>query len=376
MYCCGPRPYPEGFLPVPEFDKSNFEELTKEINSVYNDLQKLPSRYHSSPVIRAVVVAALIVGIAAGLMGLNGSLAAFPQNFASSIQNLNWNYVGIGAGVCGFLSIGAGVVIRRVKSLDNPLTNSGIGKLSGDSHWQEAYYKQGEDNGFYYPGYIDTSTLNEEGRGEALFYGKKTLFEHYYVSSIVGATTPLHATAAIAYHLVRLVAIPFYILGSMAREAFRDEPIYKDQRRFKLSDIPTQMEFSVKQIVKAPFYATAEFYAALYSFIDPLNGRKLGALIEKDWNNGIDRSDGFWSVNGPQSRDWRPEGGGGPEKLGQNGFYAAGCWTAMARVHFAKIVEGESMTRALHPEKGLIYHFTTIGTLKERHNAAVAQLKG
>lgn len=378
MYCCGPRSYPEGFNPVPsQYDQSRFREQTEVINKTYINLQKLPSGYHARPVVRAVVVAALIVGICVAVMALNGSLTTFPQNFTTWIQNLNWMHVGIGVSVFVVLSIGAGLVIRRVKSLESVLTNSGIGKLSGDSHWQEAYYVR-EDDESYYTGYIDTSTLDENGNGEALFYGNKEVAEHYWISTLVGATTPVHAAAAMAYHIVRLVAIPFYILGSMAREAYTGQKIYEDQRFFEWSDIPKQMGFSVKQIVKAPFYATAQFYAALYSYVDPLNGRKLGSLIEKDWNNGVERSDGFWSVQGPQSPDWRPEGGGGPDRLGQIGFYAAGCWTAMARVHFENGVPlgSVSMRKALHPEKGCNYHVTTVATLKEQHNAAVAQLQG
>ncbi len=375
MNLCCIRSYPEGFNSIPPMEESDrFQDRTQEIRRVQADLQKLPFHYHSKPVLRMTVIAVLVVGISVALMAMNGSLSAFPQNFTAWFQNLNWTYVGIGAGAFVVLSIGAGVVIRRVKSLHNPLTNTGIGKLSGDAHFQEAYYMRKDDCNFYFGGYVDTSTLDASGSGQALFYGKKIFLEHYYVSLVVAATTPAHAAASIAYHIVRLVAIPFYILGSLAREAYRDRPIYEEQRRFELGDISKQMFLSLKQIVKAPFYAAAQFYAALYSFIDPLNGRKLGAAIEKDWNNGVDRSDGYWSVRGPQSSSWLPEGGGGPDKLGKNGFYAAGCWTPMARVQFenGKIVGCESMTRALHPERGREYTITTIDTLRERHNAAVA----
>jgi len=378
MYCCfGSRP--TGFNPVPEISASvatRFHEQTQEINDVQKDLQKLPMKYRSCPAIRAVVVAALIVGICVAVVALNGQLTTFPQNFTAWIQNLNWGYVGIGFAGFVVLSVGAGFVIKRVKSLQNEITGSELGKVSGSDHWQEAYYIRENDDRFYYSGYIDTSTLDAEGNGTAFFYGNKNIAEHYYISSFIAATAPAHAATAIVYNIVRLVWIPFYILGSMAREAWNGEAIYPDQRPFEITDIPKQWWFSVKQIVKAPFYATAQLYAALYSYIDPLNGRKLGAAIERDWNNGIERSDGFWSVRGPQSSDWRLEGGGGPEKLGQNGFYAAGCWTPMGVVRFeeGQIVGGESMSKALHPEKGRNYHITTSDILRARHNAIVAQI--
>lgn len=278
--------------------------------------QQLPSKYTACPFGRAAVIGILIVGVVVALFAMRGDFSMFPQIAFNWLQNLNWTYLGIGFASFFVLSIGAGVVIRRL------VHRQDLGDFSGSAHWEPAYYVREDRPQNYYAGYLDTSTP-----GEALFYGDKECLEHYVISSVVATLALPHAVASMAYHIVRIVTIPFYILGCMA---FQIE--FEGDGRFTFSDIPKQLWFSIQQIVKAPFYGMAHIYAMLYSFLDPLNGRKLGALIEKEWNGDIERHEGFWSVRGPQGI-WRFEGGGGPNGLGRNGFYVAGCHTPMARIN-------------------------------------------
>lgn len=229
--------------------------------------------------------------------------------------------------VYAILFVGAGFVIRRV-------ANKKIGLLRGNDHWKSAFYI---NNGFNIRAYVDISTLDANGSGKAFFYSYKSKMQHYLVSSIITACTTMHAASSVVYNTIRTIVIPFYIMSCLTIEAGRERPLFEGQRFFKWSDIPKEMAKSVLRAVKAPFYATAEIFAALYSLVDPLNGRKLGAAIELDWNEGVPRPEGWWSIHGPQ-KDWKLEGGGGPEKLGRNGFYFAGCWTPMGIVHYK---EGE-----------------------------------
>ncbi len=288
--------------------------------------QREPVKYHAYPALRGLAVTAAIVGIAVAILASNGQLATFPQTAMNWFSNLNMHHVVMGLTGAAILSCGAGIVINRA------VHKEGVGALSGSDHWVSAYYSvQGRRGGA--PGYIDTSRLDATQSGEALYYGYKPMLAHYYVSLVVAALTPLHIVASVAYNVLRAAIIPFYIMGCMAIEKFRGGALFANQRAFEWNDIPKQIDASIRRAVKAPFYGVAQMFAGVFSFIDPLNGRKLGAEIELAWNEGVTRSEGWWSIAGPQSL-WRFEGGGGPETLGRNGFYAAGCWTPMARVTY------------------------------------------
>ncbi len=350
MYFCIKRPLPADF--------GNPSE------DIQNRFHKLPFQYRPCSVLRVTALALLVIGITVAVLASNGQLTAFPGQVAHWLQNLNWTYVG--AGFAGFvvLSIGAAVVIRRAFSLQNRITNQDIGNLTGGAHWVSASIKKNE-NAISFPGYVDTSTLDASQSGKAFFYIQKEVSNEYGVAVMMFALTPLHVGAAMSYNVARAVLIPFYILGCLSIEACLGRALFKEQRRFKWSDISNEIEASLARIVKAPFYGTALMYASLYVLVDPLNGRKLGTQIESDWNEGLTRSEGFWSVGGPQAL-WRPEGGGGPEKLGQNGFFAAGCWAPLAVVTYqnGKIVETTSLSKAIDPTKGHDYILTTESILR------------
>ncbi len=369
MFCfAAPRLYPDGFNPVPDQFLGD-----KRIIEIREDLSKLTPEYSFFQAVKELVdLVVVVMVLSIVVLVLNGPLTFFSQKAFVWLKSFNWTCLKpLAAGFTVLLvassavfSAGAGVVIRRI------IANDAHGKFSGGAHWQATFRDEG------IPGHIDTSTL-VDGTGEAFYYGYKTFGDHFVVSTFVPMLTLPHAAGAVAYHVARAVVIPFYILGCMSVEACIGRPLFRDQRHFHLGDIPKQWVFSIKQIVKAPFYGTAQIFAALYSYVSPLNGRKLGSIIEKEWNNDIDRSDGVWSVRGAQSKYWRPEGGGGPNKLGKNGFYLAGCWTPMGVVHFenSRIVSGESMTRYLHPERGKVYTFTTVDTLRKKHNDLVRELE-
>ncbi|MCH9626610.1 MAG: hypothetical protein S4CHLAM2_02360 [Chlamydiales bacterium] len=350
MYFCIKAPLPADFVNPSEDIQTRFHTL--------------PFQYRPCSVLRVTALALLVIGITVAVLASNGQLAAFPGQVANWFQSLNWAYVGIGFAGFVVLSIGATVVIRRVLSLQNRITDHNIGKMTGGEHWVSASFKRDKDS-FNCPGYIDSSTLDASGSGQAFFYIQKEVSNEYGVATMMFALTPLHVAAAMSYNVARAVLIPFYLLGCLATEACLGKALFEGQRRFEWRDIPGQVEASLERVVKAPFYGMALMYASLYVLVDPLNGRKLGTCIESDWNGGLTRAEGFWSVGGPQAL-WRPEGGGGPEKLGQNGFFAAGCWAPLAVVTYAngKVTQATSLSRAVNPTRGHQYILTTENMLR------------
>ncbi len=95
---------------------------------------------------------------------------------------------------------------------------------------------------------------------------------------------PIYISAVIIYNSLRLLIMPFYILAQIVRERNLENGLYPAERKFSFSDIPKQMALSIGRIIIAPFYGIAMLFASIYSWIDPLNGIKLGSAIEHDWN--------------------------------------------------------------------------------------------
>ncbi len=356
--------FPKGWDPLPQLPQIRTQEMGSKLaliqtnNSTYQE--KMPLEYRSRVALRVTLFVVMIIAITVAILALNQQLTTFPQDFVKWFQNINWVHVELAAIPLVALTGGAVAIIANLKYKQDPLSNQDSGKFSGEDYWESAYYAS-KKHGLY-PGYIDKSTLDEAGNGLAYMYGVKGEQDHYAVSLVVGAFTPVHMVGAIAYNILRLFVIPFYILAA------------KD---LKAKEIVVEWKNSLFRIVKAPFYATAIIFSCLYSFFDPLNGRKLGSYIERDWNEDVSRAEGFWSVRGPQSL-WKFEGGGASGELGKNGFYLAGCWQPIAIVHYqnGKIVSGESLSHAIEEEKGELYEIFDAQNSLEIHQRALADLNG
>lgn len=374
MSCCTLAQLPEGWDSLPTIpDHKMPVELARSLQTNMKLGRGTPGEYQAHVAVRVTVIVLLIIGISVGVMALDGTLATFPESVVRWFQNANWMQVGIGFGVFAVMTAGAVILIYKVQHQKDRHLESASNGFAGDAKWGAALY-QSDKHGFH-PGYLDTSTLDVNGDGYAYMYALKDEQGHYTVSTVVFAITPVHMVAAIAYNVIRLVIIPIYILGCMLFEKCTGESIERD-RPFTATDILWEVGKSLWRIVKAPFYALAFMYAALYSFIDPLNGRKLGSYLERDWNEGVTRAEGYWSVGGPQSL-WLWEGGGTPSGLGRNGFYLAGCWQPIARVQYQNGVRtgGESLSHAVDPSRGQLYTIHTAADMKLRHTNFVSQLR-
>ncbi|MCP5469811.1 MAG: hypothetical protein H7A36_04825 [Chlamydiales bacterium] len=172
------------------------------------------------------------------------------------------------------------------------------GKFTSDDHWQRVIVKGSGslDEAIN----IDLSTLNKEQSGWCLGYIAKDGFAESGGVAFAALETVIPYTALrMAWNGVRTIAAPIYLA-------------WKGRWR----EIPKEVGRSLFSIVRAPFYAIAYTLGALYMYVDPPNGRKLLANIERDWNWGEPCETGCWSVRGRQ-HDF---------DLGlKTPFYALGC---------------------------------------------------
>ncbi len=247
----------------------------------------IPGKYHALPLLRAVLISGVVIG----------ALAYLKKNYPiwQAAQSVSTRYWVIGGATGAILSAGAfGVIYRTIKKTP--------GKFTGSAHWESAAFAADSSEDVT-PIYIDRS-----GGPSASFYLYKNPLEHYVVALNIAASGPAHAAASLAYNVLRIFIVPFFLL---VKE--------RSGRR-----IPGEMLSSFRRAFRAPFYGMAVTYAALYALVDPLNGRKLIGAIEQNWNEGRTRSEGVWLVW--PGRKWRSS----PTET----YYVAGCCTPMGVVEY------------------------------------------
>ncbi|MCC5831799.1 MAG: hypothetical protein JJU12_02005 [Chlamydiales bacterium] len=310
----------------------------------------------------SVLFAFTALSITAFALFCLGNVTTFPQDFVYLFTHLDPTKLIIGAAATLLLIGGAYWVVHRARSKEDPYVNSQI-FLSHNykEHIEEAVFEFKKEGVFYYgETYIDKSTL-KGGNGSAYLYAVKNCGNHYVVSTAVPLATPFYTVCTIAYHAIRTLVIPFWVAANYLVEASLGRPVLGKKERYKLVDIVLEPWKSLKQVVAAPFYSLAFMAAGIYSLINPMGGRVLAAKIERDWNYGATRSEGYWSLGGPQ-RLWNF----GNLELN---FFLAGCWQPIGVVEYkkGKIVEGsgKSLGRAVDERKGNVYLVFSRSELKE-----------
>ncbi|MFN0065708.1 MAG: hypothetical protein ACKVOH_05680 [Chlamydiales bacterium] len=292
--------------------------------------------------IRATLCAILIIGIFVVSCALSKTT---PAEVLKRLKSLAHQQVtlkgGITIAVLSTLGIGSGLIIVKAATRG--------GKYFGNRYAKPIFITDGTITDgtvkirLMQEGYIDTSTLNSQGTGKAFIYANKGTGAHNFISVCMLVTTPIHAAGAVVYNAVRAVAMPLFILLVWIRERLSacrmgedsGYKFHKEGRKFRLADIPKQFALSVWGAVRAPFYGIALMMVTLYSFIDPVGGRKLGARIEWEWNNRVGRYKSDWLTLGFQ-KGFKWEGGGGPDSLGDHAFYIAGCWQPFYKVEVVR----------------------------------------
>lgn len=293
-----------------------------------------------------------ITAIVSYILLCSGHLSGLPQDILRVGQSINYTHLAVGVVVTTVLIAGAAIVIHRARTKQEILRQNGNDQVlmedrgafrNMEKHLLEVHircsaWQKPEE------GYIDLSTL-KNGTGKAYIYGMKACSDHYVVSTAVPLLTPIYMIGVIVYNLLRTAIVPFYILGAM---------LAKQEREFELKDIPSQIQLSLWRVVKAPFFALAFFLSGMYSLVNPMGGRKLASKVEFDWNDGVSRAEGFWSIQGWQSTIARWEGEKDHSSLGRNGYFLAGCWQPMGVVEYqnGKIVKASSLSKAVSSDIG------------------------
>ncbi|MCP5469810.1 MAG: hypothetical protein H7A36_04820 [Chlamydiales bacterium] len=298
-------------------------------------------------VMRIVVVAGLIVGLIALHCQLSRISSA--QFIAKMKHAFTQKAAYIGLGTAGALVLGASFIIYKV--------TRGKGKMWGDHHMQPVYLKHlknadiSHQANFRYQKecYADTSYLNSKGNGTVPVTWRKGNYndfcsDHDLIASSILLAAPIQTVGSIAYNTLRLIVMPFYIMGRIYQEKGSQRPLF-GARKFEWMDIVRETGNSLKNIALAPFYGTAYLISGLYAFIDPFGGRKLGRLVCEEWMGGIERQHSLWPCGGEIS-SYRSEFSGGPELLNNHAFYWTGCWMKQAVLE----VEGYEIKRAHLPD--------------------------
>ena len=318
-------------------------DLHDALKSCKGEIKALTPQTRNYPV-RIIVVAMaalLITVIVCQSYGL--SLKDLPGKIKQLMHTqVTWK-TGVILGSVGLLLGGTTFIIYRV--------TRGKGKFWGDSHYKPVVLKQSRIPGKErihwdskmqpHRQLVDTSLL-EDGTGTTNAVERKG-GEHDLISFTTLVVAPIQTVCAVAYNAIRFCIIPFYILGRMAQEAYTDKPACGSDHKFKLIDIPKQMGLSLYWAARAPFYGIAYTIATLYSFIDPMGGRKLGQLVTNEWMEGIDRLNSVWTCEKVDGYKW--EGGGGADQLGKQAYFWTGCWMPWATVEMDK----GAITRAYYP---------------------------
>lgn len=219
------------------------------------------------------------------------------QSFVHLILSSNKIYLTIGVS-CGMLItaslvVGAACIIKRaVKKNDAGIKDSG----------QHATFLHVTISGKTYVDYItEEKDKKPEGKYLLYVYANQTIdqessshYHHYSVASLSAFFTPFYILTTITYHAFRTCIIPFWIMFRCALKHSVGTPLFKGNGSHELKKIPGEMLYSIQHIIKAPFYGLALAFSALYMLVKPLSGRTLFARIEREWNDDLPMSYGFW----------------------------------------------------------------------------------
>ena len=185
----------------------------------------------------------------------------------------------------------------------------GRGKLWGDRHWVPI--KLG-GQGISANNILDTSTL-VDGTGVCFAYEDKPKG----MGEMIAGITAIHGAPL----YIPAVAIYQAVTWPLAAYKNGTNPV-------------KELGKSVWRIIQSPFYGLAYFIAQLWVFVDPPNGRKIIAGIERDWNSGALVENSCWIANGYHSYgDGRGMDLG---REGHSGFYIEGCFQPTAVLTFEK----------------------------------------
>ncbi|MEZ5314753.1 MAG: hypothetical protein R3E91_00855 [Chlamydiales bacterium] len=299
-----------------------------------------------------------IIGAAAASLVIIGVCALIVNSLHQSGFSISWGHIkpgslAIGLGISTLSIGGAAWIVHRACNKVDPLVHKKIFKhLTSEKllyfsieGGKESKVEDG-DKRKNKTRLVDLSTLNKNQSGIVYFYQAKPWDQYYQINTIVILTAPIYIACSIAYHVIRMAIIPFWVATHLAIEACLNRPTLGKPSRYKMRDLVEQPLRSFKQIILSPSYGLAYMVAAIYSLVHPRQGAILLSKIERDWNQGASRAEGYWSVGGPQ-RLWTFA------NLEWN-FFVPGCYQPQGsiRIKNNKIVEGKSLSKMVNEKSG------------------------
>ncbi|MFN0065709.1 MAG: hypothetical protein ACKVOH_05685 [Chlamydiales bacterium] len=316
--------------------------IDRELRDVTDDAPYLNKNIKHNRAVRlipTIIVVAAIVLVAFVCAGI--PVDQIPAKIATLFKHkiVAWK-LAVGVGSLAITILGVSAIMYKAIHGRDPFLDAhghdlkrGRGKFWGDDHWQRVILQGRGD--LYSHQLIDTSTL-KDGNGIAYsYFAKDEACASNSISFTCVITTPIYVGGTMVYNAIRAIVVPIFVLLVYVRERisaciYGEEHGYQfattqGERKFSFTDIPKQFAISMWRVVRAPFYGLAYLLAHIYTWMDPVNGRKLVSNIERDWNDGTIRENSFWIAGGFQ-KGFKWEGGFGPKGLGTDGGYAPGCY--------------------------------------------------
>ncbi len=192
----------------------------------------------------------------------------------------------------------------------------GRGKFWGDQQWIPI--RLTGSSGVPQEHILDISTLRDGKNGACFAYEGKPcgLSELIAFESALFGAVP-YTVAVAAYNALRTLASPAVACKNK-------------------SSTVQESGKGLWRLIQSPFYGLAYLIAQLSVFVDPLNGRKIVAAVERDWNQGALVENSCWIASG--CHNYRVTAGIGMGmdfcREGHSGFYIAGCFQPTALLTF------------------------------------------
>jgi hypothetical protein len=201
----------------------------------------------------------------------------------SSLGSIHFSATAITAlgALAGCSVIAIGILVKTIKDAKN-------GSFAGQGHYLKV--KISDEHGSALAIIDSSRRVQIEGEAYYPICPQKEFIEHEIICGCVTVITPIKAVGAMAFHALNLVLNPIYRLAKAGYGKLTGTEGYQ----YTFRDFTHHVAHSLFGIVRAPFYSLAMQYASIYALIDPLNGRKLGSLVEQTWGDGKQLHESIW----------------------------------------------------------------------------------
>ncbi|MBS0623747.1 MAG: hypothetical protein JSS62_03910 [Verrucomicrobia bacterium] len=323
--------------------------------------KSLVDTYLPPPIKTCIPLRALVTVVALGALatfGLycSGHLFSLPQDFVHMFSN--WKAIVALSSVASALVVSSTILARII-------LNSKNGKFSGSEHLKPAigWYTQKSEGSeekqiVKWTGYTDISSQVEIKDSHNIAHPTHRVFltkapvENEMIAVMGSTITPAVAAGSMAFHAASIALLPLYRAAVYLYESCT-QPV---QRTYTLIDIPKAVISSIWGVVRSPFYMLALMMSAVYACIDPVNGRKLGSLVELQWNQGQPLHQSVWSAQYCCGGCLTYEGSVDMiqkwKEAGRPQFTIFGCWQPVAWVKKETPAEAVNIAYFTLNEKG------------------------